>query len=115
MGQLFRPRHEMLLAVLARVRERVLVRGVPLLVVLEVVLVLEPHPAELARVLEELLLVPVHFPLVGREVLGRVELFPAHVARVFLVRQVKSNGIRNGSKGLMNGFVTRSFVCDVRW
>ena len=87
-GQLLRPGHKVLLAVLAAVRERIIFRRMPLLVVLQVVLVLEPHAAQLARVLEQFLLVAVHLSLVRRQILGRVELFSADVALVLLSDQI---------------------------
>lgn len=85
--QLFGAAGEPLRAVLAAVRQRIVVGRVPLLVVLQVVLVLETHAAQLARVLEQFLLVAVHLALVRRHVLGRVELLAAQVAlKLALVR-----------------------------
>ena len=63
---------ETLVAVLAAVRQRIVVCWVPFLVILQMVLVLETHAAQLARVLEQLLLVAVYFPLVCRHVLQKV-------------------------------------------
>ena len=71
MRQLFGARGEALVAVLAAVRQRVVQRRMALLVVLQVVLVLEAHAAQLARVLQQLLLVAVHLALVRRHVLSR--------------------------------------------
>lgn len=88
-SQLLCPRHETLRAVFTIVRQRVLVGWMSFLVVLQVILVLETHATQFARVFKQLLLVPVNLPLVSRHILSSVKFFVAELALILALIRMR--------------------------